>query len=535
MNEQKRQDTNGSGPAQAILLNPRKGVSIVWIVPLVAFLIGGWLVYKAITEKGTIITITFQNAEGLEAGKTKVKFKDVEVGRVEEIHLSQDLSHIMVTALLKKDANGYLTENTRFWVVRARVVGSGVSGLGTLFSGAYIGMDPGKPGKKATSFTGLETPPIVTRDLPGRHFMLKAKRLGSLDIGLPVYFRQIKVGQVVAYELGEDGQSVDIKIFIYAPHHDRVRKSTRFWEAGGLDVTVDANGLKLSMESFVTLMIGGIAFETPMDDEPVPVAREGEVFRLYDNRGEIYRKTYTRKIRWVMNFEGSVAGLSRGAPVKFRGIEIGEVVDIKLELDYDAMALRIPVTIELEPGRIAMTGEQTIDARREGEILVEKGLRAQLKQGNILTGQLYIDMDIYPDEPPRKMVYGGKYPEVPTIPTSIEEITKGITHIVAKLEKLPLEQIANDLIGTLSLLGKATEQITTLMQNLDQTVAPTATATLERSQTTLIKLNRVLSAESPTGHELKRALAELADAARNISELADYLERHPESLVFGKE
>jgi paraquat-inducible protein B len=535
MNEQQRRDSTASGAAQAIVIKSRKSVSIVWIVPLIAFLIGGWLVYKAITEKGPVITITFQNAEGLEAGKTKIKFKDVEVGQVEEIHLSQDLSHIMVTARLVKDANEYLTENTRFWVVRARVAGSGVTGLGTLFSGAYIGMDPGKPGGTATSFTGLETPPIVTTDLPGRHFMLKAKKLGSLDIGLPVYFRQIKVGQVAAYELGEDGQSVDINIFIYAPHHDRVRKSTRFWEAGGLDVTVDANGLKMNIESFVSLMIGGIAFETPLDEESAPVAREGEVFRLYDNREEIYKKTYTRKIRWMMNFEGSVDGLSLGAPVKFRGIEIGKVLDIKLEFDYDAMAFRIPVTIELEPGRITMTGKQPLDIRQEGELLVEKGLKAQLKQGNILTGQLYIALDIYPDEPPRKMLYGGKYPEVPTIPTSIEEITKGITHIVKKLEKLPLEQISNEVLVTLSLLGKATEQITTLVRNLDQTVAPAATATLERSQTTLVKLNRVLSAESPTGHELKRALTELADAARNISELADSLERHPESLLFGKE
>ncbi len=224
-----------------------------------------------------------------------------------------------------------------------------------------------------------------------------------------------------------------------------------------------------------------------------------------------------------------------GAPVKFKGIKIGEVIDIKLEFDYDAKAFRIPVVIEIEPERIAMTGKQTIDRQRGNEFLVEKGLRAQLKQGNLLTGQLYIDLDMYPDAPPRKIVYGGKYPELPTIPTPIEEITRGITNIVDKLEKLPLEQIGKDLRETLAHLNKSTEQLYKLMQNLDEKVAPAATATLERSQTTLIKLDRLLSAESPTGHELKRALAELADAARNISVLADYLGRHPESLVFGKE
>jgi paraquat-inducible protein B len=502
---------------------------------LVALLIGGWLAYKAITEKGPTITITFKSAEGLEAGKTKIKFKDVEVGQVEEIRLSPDLSHVMVTAQLTKDAKDYLSENTRFWVVRARVAGGGVSGLGTLFSGAYIGMDPGKPGKTVRSFKGLETPPIVTTDLPGRHFMLKAERLGSLDIGKPVYFRQIQVGQVVAYEMEKDGQAVDIKIFIHAPHHERVRENTRFWNAGGVDVSVDAGGIKVNTESFVTIMIGGIAFETPTDSEPGPAAKEGEIFRLYDRREDIYKKTYVKKTRWLLHFEGSVGGLSVGAPVKFKGIKIGKVIDINLEFDYDAMAFRIPVVIEIEPERIAMTGKQTIDRKRGIEILVEKGFRAQLKQGNLITGQLYIDLDMYPDESPRKILYGGKYPEMPTIPTPIEEITKGITRIVDRLEKLPLEQIGKDLRDTLAHLNKSTEQLQKLMQNIDEKVAPAATAVLERSQTTLMKLDRLLSAESPTGHELKRVLTELADAARNISVLADYLGRHPESLVFGKD
>jgi paraquat-inducible protein B len=534
MNEQQMDETAASGAARAVV-KPKKSVSIVWIVPLVALLIGGWLAYKAITEKGPTITITFKSAEGLEAGKTKIKFKDVAVGQVEEIRLSPDLSQVVVTAQLTRDTKDYLSENTRFWVVRARVAGGGVSGLGTLFSGAYIGMDPGKPGKMARSFEGLETPPIVTTDVPGRHFMLKAETRGSLDVGDPVYFRQIQVGQVVAYEMEKDGQAVDIKIFIHAPHHERVRKTTRFWNAGGLDVSVDAGGIKVNTESFVAIIIGGIAFETPMDSEPGPAVQEGEIFRLYDRREDIYKKTYVKKTRWLLRFEGSVGGLSEGAPVKFKGIKIGEVIDLKLEFDYDAMVFRIPVEIEIEPERIAMTGKQTIDRMRGNEILVEKGLRAQLKQGNLITGQLYIDLDMYPDEPPRKIVYGGKYPELPTIPTPIEEITKGITRIVDRLEKLPIEQIGNDLRDTMAHLNKSTEQLQKLMQNIDEKVAPAATATLEKTETTLMKLDRLLDAESPTGHELKRALAELADAARNISVLADYLERHPDSLVFGKE
>jgi paraquat-inducible protein B len=534
MNEQQKEETDTLGAAQAVV-KPKKSISIVWIVPLVALFIGGWLTYKAITEKGPTIKITFQSAEGLEAGKTKIKFKDVEVGQVDEIHLSEDLSQVIVTAQLTRDAKDYLSVNTRFWVVRARVAGGGVSGLGTLFSGAYIGMDPGKPGNPAWSFKGLETPPIVTTDLPGRHFTLMAERLGSLDIGRPVYFRQIQVGQVVAYYMEKTGRAVYIKIFIHAPYHELVHSNTRFWNAGGLDVSVDANGIKVNTESFVTMMIGGITFDTPMDPEPGPAAREGEIFRLYDRKEDIHKKTYVSKDRWLLHFEDSVAGLSVGAPVKFKGIHIGQVIDINLEFDYDAMAFRIPVVVEIEQERVAIRGKRTVTRKRGIEMLVEKGLRAQLKQGNLLTGQLYINVDMYPNQPLRKIIYGGKYPEVPTIPTPIEEITKGITKIMDKLEKLPIEQIGKDFRETLAHLNKSTEQLSKIMQNLDETIVPAATDTLERSQSTLIKLDRLLSAESPTGHELKRALAELADAARNISILADYLGRHPESIVFGKD
>ncbi len=336
--------------------------------------------------------------------------------------------------------------------------------------------------------------------------MLKAESLGSLDVGSPIHYRQINVGQIIAYGLEKDGQAFGIKIFIHAPYHKYVRENTRFYNASGLDVSLDASGIKINTGSFVSMMIGGIAFANLKDLGPSPAAMEGDTFRLYKRRKDIYEKFYETKNRWLLHFEDSVRGLSVGAPVELKGIKVGKVVDIKLELDFDSMDFRIPVIIEIEPERIAVTGKQTVYKQHVREILVEKGIRAQLKQGSLLTGQLYIDLGIFPDDSPRKIIYGGKYPEVPTMPTPKEEIVRGITKIVAKLEKLPLEQIGNNLRDI-----------------------------LEQSQTTLVKLDRLLDAESPTGHELKIVLTELADAARNISELADYLERHPESLIFGKD
>jgi paraquat-inducible protein B len=537
MNEQNGSRRNPSSTPEAIVKTKKSfSFSLVWLVPVVAALIGGWLVYKALSEKGPTITITFETAEGLEAGKTKIKYKEVEVGQVESITLGEDGSHVIVTAEMVKGTEEHLTENTRFWVVRARVAAGVATGLGTLFAGAHIALDLGEPGGEPTlSFKGLEIPPVVTTGLPGRHFLLKAARLGSLDVGSPIYYRQIKVGQVVAYEMVEGGEAVDFKIFIHAPYHEYVRENSRFWNASGVDISVDASGIKVNTESLVSMLIGGIAFDTPASLEPAGPAEKNATFELYESREQVSEEAYIRERPWLLYFDGSVRGLAVGAPVELQGIKIGEVADIRLEFDWEKLAFRIPVMIETEPGRINFVGRKTVDEKRGMDILVEKGLRAQLKTGSLLTGQLLVSLDFHEDVPPAKINWDGKYPELPTIPTPMEEITSGVTRIVEKLDTIPLEQIGKDLQKTMANLSKTTADLQKLVQKLDANVAPAATATLEQAQTTLITVDRLLKAESPTGYELKRALGELAEAARNISILADYFERHPESLIFGKD
>ncbi len=310
MNERKSEEALPEDIPEAIVQSRLSQFSIVWIIPVVAALIGAWLIYKAQTEKGPTITVTFQTAEGLEAGKTKIKYKDVDLGQVREITLNPDLSQVVVTADLVRQAEKLLSENTRFWVVRARVNVSGVSGLGTLFSGAYIGLDPGQPGKAARSFTGLEEPPIVTADLPGRHFILKAEQRGSLDTGSPVYFRQIRVGQVVGYQLADDGQSVIIKIFINSPYQKFVYKNSRFWNASGLDLSIGTEGVQLNTESMVTMLVGGISFDIPSYLETGEPAAADQVFNLYENFTASQEKTDLIKSYWVLYFDGSVRGLS---------------------------------------------------------------------------------------------------------------------------------------------------------------------------------------------------------------------------------
>jgi paraquat-inducible protein B len=504
------------------VVTQRSGISIVWLIPVIAALIGGWLAWKAFSEEGPTITISFKSAEGLEAGKTKIRYKDVEIGQVEHIELSTNLTHVIVTAKLVKGASVYLTDMTRFWVVRASVRAGQVSGLGTLLSGAYIGIDPVTGGKPARHFEGLETPPVVTTGQPGHYFTLQASRRGSLDVGAPVYYRQIQVGEVVAYDIGEDAESIDFKIFVHAPYDQKVRENSRFWNASGLDVSVTAQGVKVDTESLTSILIGGIAFGTPENEAPGSVAQEDQIFHLYDNHEAAKQRQYAEKRRFLLYFDGSVRGLSPEAPVEFRGIQIGEVVDVKLELNVMTREFQIPVLIDLEPERITPTGQLPPEWAKLSKVerqnrffdqLVAQGLRAQLKTGNILTGKLVVDMDIYEKVKTATIDYSGTYPVLPTVPTSLQEMTNRVATILDKLEQFPIDRI-----------GK----------NMDATLAGLQ-LTVTQTQKTLAALEKTVSTNSPLQQQLQQTLEELGDAARSLRLLADYLERNPEAILRGKQ
>ena len=291
---------------------------------------------------------------------------------------------------------------------------------------------------------------MVTAELPGAHFTLQSETLGSLDIGSPVYYRHIKVGQVVSQHLDTDGQALTLKVFVNAPYHELVHQNTRFWNACGLDVKLDASGIRVNTESLVTLMVGGIAFDTPQNLDTGGPVQEGEVFKLYASREDILEKSYAVKQRYLLHFDGSVRGLKVGAPVEFRGLHIGQVLDVKLQFRVNQKDFRIPVLIEIEPGRVSATETMPSGGERHQliNLMVENGLRAQLKTGSLLTGQLLVDFDLHPDAPPAKIDWEAEIPEFPTIPAPLEEITASLAQLLNKFERLPIEQIGNDLRDT---------------------------------------------------------------------------------------
>ena len=535
----------------------KSNLDLVWLIPIVAALIAAALAVKAITEKGPTITISFVSAEGLEAGKTRIKYKDVDVGKVRSIQLSEDLTHVTVIAEMVPEISSFLTDTTRFWVVRARVTASQISGLGTLFSGVYIGMDPGKQGTSARDFKGLESPPLVTLDMPGRHFNLRADRLGSLDVGSPVFSRQIKVGQVVNYQMNADGTAVDVQIFIEAPHDQRITKQTRFWNASGFDLRLDTKGIQIRTESMIALFSGGIAFETPANLITTASPATDDVFKLYSSYDQIDEPTYTRKLYFVAHFEDTVRGLNVGAPVEFRGIKVGTVTDLKLEFDPVTLSFQVPVLLAIEPERLALLGQEKVAEHGLVEKLIEKGLRAQLRTGSLLTGQLYVNLSFFPDAPPPARIHESAYAELPTVSAPVEEIADSLANILNRFEKFPIEVIGRDLETTVArvraLLGSDDLQVAvtslsrslanleTFSGQLNHTAAPQLSAVLEEARNAfsqarkaLAATDALLSSDAPLSYELQQTLKELAKAARSVGALADFLERHPDALIYGK-
>ncbi|SPV05072.1 PqiB family protein [Burkholderia cenocepacia] len=507
--------------------------SLVWLVPLIAALIGIGLVIKSVRERGPEITISFHSAEGLEPGKTQVKYKDVEIGTVKTIKLSKDLSRVLVQVQLKKEAEDFAVKGSRFWIVRPRVGATGVSGLGTLLSGAYIGVDAGHGQDTLTDFTGLETPPAVTGDQKGTQYVLRGDSLGSVDIGSPVYYRRVQVGQVVGFSLDKDGTGVTFNVFVNAPYDQYVGMNTRWWQASGVDLRLDSSGLKLNTQSLATVILGGIAFQTPPNQGSGTTAPNNTTFRLGSDEGDAMRDPDGQPLQVVMNFNQSLRGLAVGAPVDFRGIVLGEVTNIGIDFDPKTKNFLMPVTINVYPERLGRRFRETIEskgepARREiVERLVQHGLRGQLRTGNLLTSQLYVALDFFPKAPAVKIDTSRLPLELPTVPNTLDELQLQVADIAKKLDKVPFDQIGANLNSALANADK-------LFKQLDTQVAPEARDTLSAAKQTFSTAEATLQQDSPLQSDVRGALKELTRTLQSLNALADYLERHPESLLKGK-
>jgi paraquat-inducible protein B len=538
-------------------------LSAIWLLPIVAVAIGAWLAWDTLSKEGPTITITFETAEGLQAGQSQLKFRDIVLGTVKVLALSEDHSHVLVTVATTRQAEPLLTGNAQFWVVKPRLFAGNVSGLSTLVSGSFIGMLPGDatdPSKR--DFAGREDPPVLASNVPGRTFLLKATRLGSVTLGSPIFFRDLSVGEVLGWDIGDMADSATIHAFVRAPYDKYVNDQTRFWDASGLSVKLGGNGVEVQVESLRALLLGGVAFDTQASTGQTAESTGGHLFPMFANKEAAQAASYSRQVEFLGYFPGSVRGLAAGADVTLHGLKVGQVTDVQLSYDPTNDAILAPVHFEVQPERFLGIGRQAFKDAKEGvDVLVGRGLRATLQSANLLTGQMLIALEFVPDAPPATVTtLDGAF----VIPTSdsggFSGLQSAATEMLRKVNTIPFDSLGrnldktteglNDLVNGPQIKQMLTSLNTTLasvkdvVQNLDAGLTPAmkrlpdVAAGLQKTMSDANKL--VLSLQSGYGdntqfnRDLERLLIQLNDATRSIRALADLLSRHPEALIKGR-
>jgi paraquat-inducible protein B len=558
--------TNISEPpvlAQAATRRSRR-LSVIWVIPLVAVAIGAWLAWDTLRKEGPTITVAFDSAEGLQAGQSQLKFKDIVFGTVKSLELAPDHTHVVVTIATTRQAEPLLTDTTVFWVVKPRLFAGSVSGLETLLSGSYVGMMPGAvAGKPQRTFTGLEDPPILSEHVPGHVFLLKAKRLSSISLGSPIFFRDLSVGEVLGWDIADMADYVTIHAFVRAPYDGYVHDDTRFWNASGLSIKLAGTGLDIQLESLKALILGGIAFETPeLSGRAEPISLENHVFPLFADRDTAQAASYTRKIQVVSYFPGSVSGLGPGSPVTVHGLVVGHVTDVRLAYDRAKDAIVAPVRYEVEPERVVGVGVKVFKTDAESvAALLKQGLRATLQSANLITGQQQVALDFLPKEPPVEVTMKDGYFVLPTAEAGgFAGLQASVNTLLDKVNTIPFDQIGqsleqmlkstNDLVSgpqmreALTKLSATLAMAETFTRNLNNGTAPAFKQLPEMAnqlQKTVNSANKLLvSLDSGYGdntkfnRDLDRLMVQANDAVSSIRALADLLSRHPEALIKGR-
>ncbi len=538
-----------STPAISPELRAAQRWNIVWVVPILALVLGAWMIYRNFSSQGPVAYVRFETADGLSAGKTEIRCRSVRVGVVKALNLADDLNSVIVAVELNPELGGLLRKGTRFWVVRPRVSATDVSGLGTLITGAYLELDPGPPnGPEANHYDGLETPPATSRDIPGLRIVLTANQAGSLTAGSALYYRGFEVGRIENRKLDMLGEQLTYDAFIREEFSDLVKENTRFWNTSGIDISGGADGFKLRTPSLQALVAGGATFGLPEGTHPGPPAKDGATFTLFSNEEAANSAAFNPTMRFVLLFEQSVRGLQVGAPVEYRGIPIGRVAGISF--DYSPMAddSRIPVLIELDPSLLRREAAEKI-SKPDSEYLkdaVQRGLRAALKTGSLLTGALYVDLDYYKHPMPAELSTVGEFSSIPTISSGLAQLETKLGAILDKIEQLPLEDAmrkiataADEAATTAAESRKALKEIELTAASLTRTLDSPEFAKLPKDlRGTLAALEKSVASIGPDGAiqgDLLRTLDELRAALRAVNQVSTAIDENPDSLIFGRE
>jgi paraquat-inducible protein B len=538
-------------------------VPAIWTIPIIAIAIGAWLAWDTLSKEGPKIVVSFEDAEGLTAGQSQLKFKDITLGTVNSLEFTKDRRKVLVSIATTAQAEPFLTEGTQFWVVKPRLFAGNISGFNTLLSGAYVGLLPGDAAAKAErTFVGREDPPLLDSGVPGRTFLLKTDQLGSVNLGSPVFYRGLSVGQVLGWDIADMAESVTIHAFVRAPFDAYVHDQTRFWNASGVSVKLGGAGVDVQVESLRALLLGGIAFETPTTGPSSAVSGENHEFPLFANQDAAKAASYSRKIPLLVYFSSSVRGLAPGSDVVMHGLKVGSVTDVRLSYDLAKDVVLAPVRLEIEPERVVGIGRQVVKNIDEMvQALAAKGLRATLQSGNLLTGEMLVSLEVVPDAPVATVTMedgayvfptsdsgglsglqasaGELLRNVNAIPfASIGQSLNAMTKNMSELTNGPqLQQALTALAGTMIEAQSAMKMLDTdirpVMKQLPE-IATSLQSTLKQSNQLMRSVDTGYGNDTQFHRDLDRLMAQLNDAVRSFKALADLLTQHPEALVRGR-
>ena len=558
-------ETNAPDPRileQSAVRRSRR-LPVIWAIPIIAIAIGAWLAWDTLSKEGPRIVVSFEDAEGLQAGQSQLKYKDITLGTVKSLEFTKDRRRVLVTIATTAQAEPFLTSSTQFWVVKPRLFAGNISGFSTLLSGSYIGLLPGDAAAKAErTFVGREEPPLLDSDVPGHTFMLKTDQLGSVNLGSPVFYRGLSVGQVLGWDIGDMAKSVTIHAFVRAPFDSYVHDQTRFWNASGVSVKLGGAGVEMQLESLRALLLGGIAFETLTTGPSGEVSGENHEFPLFANQDAAKAASYSRKIDLIVYFSSSVRGLGPGSDVVVHGLKVGQVTDVKLSYDPVKDTIVAPVRLEIAPERVVGIGRQVFKNTTEAvQALVSKGFRASLQSGNLLTGEMLVSFEIVPDAPAAKVTEQDGAFVFPTIDSGgLSGLQASAGELLHNVNAIPFASIGQSLdvmtknMSTLTNGPQLQEALTglartmaeaqSLMKNLNTDMGPalkqlpeiTASlqATLRQSTQLMRSVDTGYGNDTQFHRDLDRMMAQLTDAVRSFKALADLLTRHPEALVRGR-
>lgn len=517
----------------APVTRPPRGFSPVWIIPIIAALLGLYLAFKHYSEEGPKIVVRFDTAEGIIEGKTPVLCRSVSIGTVGAVNLTKDINGVLVTLNMTREADNLLTDDTQIWVVRPRYGGAGISGLGTLVSGSFLELQPGVSKHSRRTFLGLENPPVTPPGVPGLHFKMISDTAGGLNPGSNITYKGIVVGSIETRDFHPENGTVEFGAFIHEEFSDLVTKDTRFWNASGIDLQVGADGFKLRTGTLESLVTGGVTFSDPEEkraDRKHPP--NGSTFKLYSSYSDATRSPLNPVLPYLLLFTESVRGLAVDAPVEFRGVRLGTVMGISFNYLPDDPAHRVPVLIKIDPALlVALPSEDYSTAEEFMTSNVKSGLRASLKTGNLLTGQLFVDLDFAKDVSPAEVADIQGYHVIPTIAGGLDQLEEKVSALLDKFQALPIDKTITNLNDALGSVRTTLQSLNTLLDSKDTQALP---GDLRNELAELQKTLAGYNSKSDFYQNLSGTLRQLDDTLRSLRGVTDTLERKPNSLLFGK-